>query len=57
LKLCIIVMFYIVSKIRNIIYTEEFKNNRDAIKREKYFKSGAGRRKLKLIFEDYWRGA
>jgi len=33
----------------DVIYTEEFEGRGDAIKREKYFKSAAGRRYLKKI--------
>ncbi|MBZ0182021.1 MAG: hypothetical protein K8F60_06155 [Melioribacteraceae bacterium] len=32
-----------------IIYTEEKETLEEAIKREKYFKSSAGRRKIKLL--------
>jgi len=37
-----------------VIYTEKLSNYYFAQKREKYFKSGAGRRKLHLII-DNWR--
>ncbi len=35
-----------------IIFTEKVKNLKEAKKREKYWKSGAGRRKLKQFFKD-----
>jgi putative endonuclease len=35
-----------------IVYQEEFEAESLARKREKYFKSSAGRRKLKKIFDD-----
>ncbi|OGE08326.1 hypothetical protein A3A60_03970 [Candidatus Curtissbacteria bacterium RIFCSPLOWO2_01_FULL_42_26] len=34
-----------------IIFTEEFETIQEAKKREQYYKSGAGRRKLKQFFE------
>jgi putative endonuclease len=35
-----------------ILFTEEFENEQEAKKRELYWKSGAGRRKLKKYFND-----
>ncbi len=35
-----------------ILFTEEAKDMQEAKKREKYWKSGAGRRKLKYFFEN-----
>lgn len=35
----------------NVLFTEEFKTLREARKREIWWKSGAGRRKLKEYFE------
>ncbi len=34
-----------------VLFTEEFETLREARKRELYYKSGAGRRKLKQFFE------
>lgn len=34
----------------NVLFTEEFSNEQEAKKRERYWKSGAGRRKLKEFF-------
>jgi len=33
-----------------IIYTEEFQEEQEAVKREKYFKAGSGRRFMKKLF-------
>lgn len=35
-----------------ILHTKKFDNLEDAKKREKYYKNGAGRKKLKKIFEN-----
>ena len=35
-----------------IVYEEKFDDHKEVRRREKYFKSGAGRRKMKLIFDD-----
>lgn len=34
-----------------LIHTEKFSDKKDAIKREKYYKTGAGREELKRILE------
>ena len=36
-----------------VIYKEEFKTEKEAIEREKFFKTRSGRRKLKEIFNNY----
>ncbi len=36
-----------------IIYVEQFKNEQEAINKEKYFKSHAGRKIMKKLFEEY----
>ncbi len=33
----------------NVVYTEEYKTRKEALKRERYFKSAAGRRFLKKV--------
>ncbi|MEW5798072.1 MAG: GIY-YIG nuclease family protein [Bacteroidota bacterium] len=38
-----------------MIYTEEFTSRSEAMKREKYFKSGVGREEVKRIVEQYLR--
>ena len=35
-----------------LIYTEKFNSYNEVRKRERYFKTGGGRRKIKKIFED-----
>ena len=35
-----------------VLYTEKFNNLEDAKKREKYYKTGAGRKKLKEYFKN-----
>ena len=35
-----------------ILYIEEYREKEEAIKREKYYKSAAGRRKIKILLED-----
>jgi len=39
----------------NLVYCEICLNQRDAIKREKYFKTGFGRRFLKNRLENYYK--
>lgn len=34
-----------------VLFTEEFETLKEARRRESYYKSGAGRRKLKIFFE------
>ena len=40
-----------------LIYTEEFQNKTDSLKREKYLKSGRGRKWLDEKFPDFRKGA
>ncbi|MBN2585382.1 GIY-YIG nuclease family protein [Patescibacteria group bacterium] len=39
-----------------VVYTEEYQSRSDALKREKYFKQGAGHRYLKEIIDKKYRG-
>ncbi len=36
-----------------LIHTENFENKPDALRREKFYKSGQGRERLQLIVNDY----
>lgn len=36
-----------------VIYTERFESKKDAFKRERYFKSAAGRKKIKNIIDKF----
>jgi len=39
----------------DLVYYEEFMSEKEAINKEKYYKSHTGRNKLKVIFNKYYR--
>lgn len=40
-----------------LVFKEEAESYEEVLRREKYYKSAAGRKKIKKILEDLWRGA